>query len=132
MIPDLRRRRQPAGRTFEELVAEALDALPPDIQEKLENVEVVVEWQPTPAQLRHMGLGTGHTLFGLYEGIPLTERTSHYGLVLPDKITIFRQPIEARCRSDEQMRQVIQRTVLHELAHHFGISDERLRELGAY
>ena len=113
-------------------MAEALDDLPPDIQEKLENVEVVVEWQPTPVQLHHLGLRPGHTLFGLYEGVPLTGRTSHYGLVLPDKITIFRQPIEAHCRSDEQVRQVVRRTVLHELAHHFGISDERLRELGVY
>ncbi len=119
-------------RAFEELVTEALNSLPPDIQEKLNNVEVVVEWRPSPAQLRSLGLGSGHTLFGLYEGIPLTERTSHYGMVLPDKITIFRQPIEARCRSEEEIRRMVRRTVLHELAHHFGIPDERLRELGAY
>jgi predicted Zn-dependent protease with MMP-like domain len=124
--------RQRGDKTFEELVAEALDSLPPDIQEKLENVEVVVEWRPSPAQMRRMGLGPGQTLFGLYEGVPLTERTSGYGLVLPDKITIFRQPIEAYCRTDKQVRQTVQRTVLHELAHHFGISDDRLRELGAY
>ncbi len=124
--------RQRGDKTFEELVAEALDSLPPDIQEKLENVEVVVEWRPSPAQMRRMGLGPGQTLFGLYEGVPLTERTSGYGLVLPDKITIFRQPIEAYCRTDEQVRQTVRRTVLHELAHHFGISDDRLRELGAY
>ena len=124
--------RQRGDKTFEELVAEALDSLPPDIQEKLENVEVVVEWRPSPAQMRRMGLGPGQTLFGLYEGVPLTERTSGYNLVLPDKITIFRQPIEAYCRTDEQVRQRVRRTVLHELAHHFGISDDRLRELGAY
>lgn len=130
MIPGLRRPRR--AKTFETLVAEALDSLPPDIQEKLENVEVIVEWRPSPAQLRRLELGAGRTLFGLYEGIPLTRRTSGYNMVLPDKITIFRQPIEAHCRSDEQVRQVVCRTVLHELAHHFGISDERLRELGAY
>jgi predicted Zn-dependent protease with MMP-like domain len=124
--------RQRGDKTFEELVAEALDSLPPDIQEKLENVEVVVEWRPSPAQMRRMGLGPGQTLFGLYEGVPLTERTSGYNLVLPDKITIFRQPIETYCRTDEQVRQTVRRTVLHELAHHFGISDDRLRELGAY
>jgi len=118
--------------SFEALVAEALDGLPPDIQEKLENVEVVVEWRPSPAQLRHLGLRPGHTLFGLYEGIPLTRRTSGYNMVLPDKITIFRQPIEAHYRSKQQIMQAVQRTVLHELAHHFGISDERLRDLGAY
>jgi predicted Zn-dependent protease with MMP-like domain len=120
------------GKTFEELVVEALDSLPPDIQEKLENVEVVIELRPSPAQLRRLGLGPSQTLFGLYEGIPLTERTSHYGMVLPDKITIFREPLEARCRSDEQVRQLVRHTVLHELAHHFGISDERLHELGVY
>jgi predicted Zn-dependent protease with MMP-like domain len=124
--------RQRGDKTFEELVAEALDSLPPDIQEKLENVEVVVEWRPSPAQMRRMRLGPGQTLFGLYEGVPLTERTSGYGMVLPDKITIFRQPIEAYCQTDEEVRQTVRRTVLHELAHHFGISDERLRELGAY
>lgn len=132
MIHELRRPRQSGGKTFEELVTEALDSLPPDIHKKMENVEVVIEWRPSPAQLRRLGLGPGHTLFGLYEGVPLTNRTSHYGMVLPDKITIFRQPIEAHCQSEAQVRQMVRRTVLHELAHHFGISDERLRELGAY
>jgi predicted Zn-dependent protease with MMP-like domain len=127
-----RPRRLPGGRTFEELVAEALDGLPSDIQEKLENVEVVIEWLPSSAQLHRLGLKSGQTLFGLYEGIPRTGRTSGYSMVLPDKITIFRQPIEAHCQSDEQVRQTVRRTVLHELAHYFGISDERLRELGAY
>jgi predicted Zn-dependent protease with MMP-like domain len=121
-----------SGKTFEVLVAEALDGLPADIQQKLDNVEVVVEWRPSPAQLRSLGLGPGGTLFGLYEGVPLTQRTSGYNLVLPDKITIFRQPIEDYCRSDDQVKQVVRRTVLHELAHHFGISDDRLHELGAY
>jgi predicted Zn-dependent protease with MMP-like domain len=130
MVSKLRRPRD--GRAFETLVIEALDSLPPDIQEKLENVEVVIERRPSPAQLRRLGLRPGRTLFGLYEGVPLTSRTSHYGLVLPDKITIFRQPIEAHFRTDDQVRQAVRHTVLHELAHHFGISDRRLRELGVY
>ena len=130
MIPGLRRPRRP--KDFEALVAEALDDLPPDIQARLENVEVIVEQRPSPVQLQRLGLGPGRSLFGLYEGIPHTRRTSGYNMVLPDKITIFRQPIEAHCQSDEQVKQVVRRTVLHELAHHFGISDERLRELGAY
>jgi predicted Zn-dependent protease with MMP-like domain len=125
-------RRPRDGASFESLVAEALDSLPPDIQEKLENVEVVVESRPSLVQLQRLDLRPGHTLFGLYEGVPLTKRTSGYSMVLPDKITIFRQPIEAHCQTDEQVKQVVRRTVLHELAHHFGISDERLRELGAY
>jgi predicted Zn-dependent protease with MMP-like domain len=123
---------QRSDRTFESLVAEALDGLPPDIQSKLENVEVVIAWRPSPLQLRRLGLRPGQTLFGLYEGVPQTQRTSHYGLVLPDKITIFQQPIEASCRSDAEVKKTVRRTVLHELAHHFGISDDRLRELGAY
>jgi predicted Zn-dependent protease with MMP-like domain len=79
-----------------------------------------------------VGLRPGQTLFGLYEGVPQTQRTSHYGLVLPDKITIFQGPIERLHRSPEAIREQVRRTVIHELAHHFGISDERLRELGAY
>jgi predicted Zn-dependent protease with MMP-like domain len=74
VIPGLRRPRK--AKTFETLVVEALDSLPPDIQAKLENVEVVVEWRPSPAQLRRLGLGPGRTLYGLYEGIPHTRRTS--------------------------------------------------------
>ncbi len=123
---------QHSGRHFEVLVAEALDSLPADIQEKLENVEVVVDWRPSAVQLRSVALRPGQSLFGLYEGVPQTKRTSSYGMVLPDKITIFQQPIESVCRSDEQIKQLVRRTVLHELAHHFGISDDRLRELGAY
>jgi predicted Zn-dependent protease with MMP-like domain len=123
---------QRSGKAFEALVADALDNLPPDIQDKLENVEVIVEWRPSPAQLRGPGLRPGQTLFGLYQGVPQTQRTSSYGMVLPDKITIFQQPIEAYCRSDEEVVQTVRHTVLHELAHHFGISDDRLRELGVY
>jgi predicted Zn-dependent protease with MMP-like domain len=123
---------QRSGKAFETLVADALDNLPPDIQDKLENVEVIVEWRPSPAQLRALGLRPGQTLFGLYQGVPQTQRTSSYGMVLPDKITIFQQPIEAYCRSDTEVVQTVRRTVLHELAHHFGISDDRLRELGVY
>ena len=123
---------QLSGRDFEVLVAEALDSLPADIQEKLENVEVVVDWRPSAVQLRSVALRQGQSLFGLYEGVPQTKRTSSYGMVLPDKITIFQQPIESVCRSDEQIKRLVRRTVLHELAHHFGISDDRLRELGVY
>jgi predicted Zn-dependent protease with MMP-like domain len=123
---------QQGGRNFEVLVAEALDSLPADIQEKLENVEVVVDWRPSAGQLRSVALRPGQSLFGLYEGVPQTKRTSSYGMVLPDKITIFQQPIESVCRSDEQIKRLVRRTVLHELAHHFGVSDDRLRELGVY
>lgn len=117
---------------FEQLVVEALDGLPPFFQEKLQNVEVVVADWPTEAEIRAVGLKPGQLLFGLYQGIPLTRRTRAYNLVLPDKITIFRLPIERVCRTREQVIQRVQHTVKHELAHHFGISDDRLRELGVY
>ena len=117
---------------FEQLVIEALDALPPAFQEKLRNIEIVVSDWPTVAEQRAVGLKPGHLLFGLYQGIPLTRRTSHYSLVLPDKITIYRLSIERTCHTREAVIQKVQHTVKHELAHHFGISDDRLRELGAY
>ncbi|MDI7275590.1 MAG: metallopeptidase family protein [Anaerolineae bacterium] len=110
--------------------AEALDALPEEIAARLENVEVVVEDRPTRQQLIRARLRRGHTLFGLYEGVPRTERTSHYGLVLPDKITIFQEPIETCCRSPQEIREQVRRTVVHEIAHHFGIDDRALREMG--
>ncbi len=117
---------------FEQLVAEVLDSLPEDIVRYLDNVEVVVAWAPTPDQLHRAGLRPGQTLLGLYEGVPLTQRGLHYGLVLPDKITIFQGPIQNMAYNRADLRHLVRRTVLHELAHHFGISDERLRELGAY
>jgi len=136
MSDDARPRPGPAPQftleAFEQLVVQALDELPDFFKQKLQNVEVVVADWPTPAELRAVGLKPGQLLFGLYQGIPLTRRTSHYGLVLPDKITIYRLPIERICRTQAQIINQVQRTVKHELAHHFGISDDRLRELGAY
>ena len=117
---------------FERLVAEALDSLPPEIQDKMENVEVVIKPRPSRAEVRTLGLPRGDTLYGLYEGVPLTKRTSRYGLVLPDKITIYQRPIEACCRNADEVRGLIRRVVMHEVGHHFGISDDRLRELDAY
>jgi predicted Zn-dependent protease with MMP-like domain len=117
---------------FEQLVVQALDALPEFFQEKLQNIEVVVADWPTAAELQSVGLKPGHILLGLYQGVPLTKRTNSYGMVLPDKVTIFQGPIERVCHSREQVIQQVQHTVKHELAHHFGISDDRLRELGAY
>jgi predicted Zn-dependent protease with MMP-like domain len=115
---------------FERLVAEALDGLPLDLQEKMQNVDVVIKDWPTRAELRRAALPPGETLLGLYDGVPLTKRTSRYGLVLPDKITVYQGPIEACCRTAEEVRRQVRQVVLHELGHHFGISEERLRELG--
>ena len=115
---------------FEQLVAETLDGLPADLRRLLDNVEVTVTGWPSPAVRKAAGLRPGQMLFGLYQGVPQTRRTSHYGLVPPDKITIFQGPIERVCRSPAAIRAQVRKTVLHELAHHFGISDKRLREIG--
>lgn len=114
---------------FEWLVAKAVDSLPDEFHSKLENIDVVVDGQPTPDQLADSGLKRGETLLGLYQGVPLTRRGRHYGLVVPDKITIFQKPIEAICSSDKAIVSEIRQVVWHEIAHHFGISDGRLRQL---
>lgn len=120
-------------RRFEEIVVEAIEEIPEALWKVVDNMVVTVEEWPSRRQIESVGLPPGNTLLGLYEGIPLTKRTTHYGLAPPDKITIFRGPILQFCPPDEAtIRAQIRRTVLHEIAHHFGISDERLHELGAY
>jgi len=114
---------------FEWLVAKAVDSLPDEFSTKLENIDVVVQNQPTPSQLAEVRLKHGETLLGLYQGVPLTKRSRHYGMVAPDKITIFQKSIEARCNNDTEVKAEIMRIVQHEIAHHFGISDTRLRQL---
>jgi len=114
---------------FQRIVAEAVDDLPEEFLCRLHNIDVVVEDRPTVGQLRKAGMGRGQTMLGLYEGVPQTRRGRYYGLVLPDKITIFQAPIEARCRSEDEVRAEIRRVVRHEIAHHFGIGDGRLRQL---
>jgi predicted Zn-dependent protease with MMP-like domain len=117
---------------FEALVVQALEALPEFFQQRLQNIEVVVADWPTVVERQAVGLPPGQLLLGLYQGIPLTQRTSHYGLVLPDKITIYRLSIEQVCSTPAEVIERVQHVVKHEIAHHFGISDDRLRELGAY
>ncbi|OGO07840.1 MAG: hypothetical protein A2Y92_04760 [Chloroflexi bacterium RBG_13_57_8] len=117
---------------FEKLVGEAIERLPEEFRERLENIDIVVADTPTRAQLKSFKEKHGHSLLGLYEGVPLTERTHEYGFVVPDKITVFHKSIEAMCRSDAQVIDEIQKVVRHEIAHHFGISDDRLEELGRY
>jgi len=104
---------------FEEMVATALDSLPPELGRLMSNVAVTVEHDPGPPGL-----------LGLYEGIPLTSRTTQYAGVLPDRITIYRQAICAICRTEDEVADEVRRTVVHEVAHHFGIDDDRLDELG--
>ncbi|MEW5987205.1 MAG: metallopeptidase family protein [Chloroflexota bacterium] len=117
---------------FEELVAQALDELPPYFQERMSNVAVLVQPWPSRRELEQAGVRPGHTLLGLYHGIPLTERTHAYGLVPPDTITVYQGPIEQTAQTAAEVVAAVRHTVIHELAHHFGISDARLRELGAY
>lgn len=117
--------------TFEALVTQALDDLPDPFLKALENIEVVVEQEPSVEQQRRLAM-PGGTLLGLYEGVPRTLRSSAYGLVAPDKITIFEGPIRRASSDGASLKALVKRTVLHEIAHHFGITDDRLRELGAY
>jgi predicted Zn-dependent protease with MMP-like domain len=111
---------------FRKLVGEAIDSLPSEFAKKLNNVAVVVEDTPTVQQLRKLRLSPREFLFGLYEGIPQTKRGSYSG-VLPDKITIFKNSIEKVARSDEEIKAQVRATVIHEIGHHFGLSDEDLR-----
>lgn len=116
---------------FEQLVADVLDSLPGEFGRHLDVVEVQIAARPTRAQRRSLGLKPGETLYGLYEGVPLTERSSDL-LLTPDLITIFQEPLERDFPNSDQLRAQVRRTVLHELAHFFGISDERLHQLDAY
>ena len=118
----------PQDLDFEALVADALDSLPPEIAARMENVQVVVEDEPSAATLATLSPGT--SLFGLYHGIPLTKRGAGYGNVLPDKISIYRGPITRYWRTPDRIRDQIRRTVIHEIGHYFGIDEERLHELG--
>ncbi len=108
---------------FEELVAEAIDGLPPWVLDRLDNVEVIVQDHPPPGQ---------PGLLGQYHGIPLTRRGPGYSGVLPDTITLFRSTIERSAGGDEELRRLIAHTMEHEVAHFFGISDDRLRDMDAY
>lgn len=113
-------------RRFERIVERAVASLGDEMQSRLDNVEIVIAREPGPDQT-----GNGdEVLFGLYEGIPLTERTSAYGMTLPDKITIFQGPLERGFTTPADLYEQICVTVLHEIAHHFGIDEDRLVELG--
>jgi predicted Zn-dependent protease with MMP-like domain len=114
---------------FELLVVKAVDSLPEELRSSLENVAVLVDDWPTQHQLDKARLGRGQTLLGLYEGVPLTKRGVGYGMVQPDRITIFQKPIEAKCKNGDSIVKEIQQVVWHEIAHHFGIGESRLRQI---
>lgn len=118
---------------FEELTVKAIKELPEDFRSKLENVDIVIENEPNMNTARELNLGSKGHLLGLYRGVPLKARTHYYGMVLPDKITLYKANIERVCKVQnlniyDEVKHVLQ----HEIAHHFGISDNRLKDLGIY
>lgn len=112
---------------FEQLVRDGIQAIPQHFREALNNVSIVVEEQPSQEQKKRFNLYGGRTLFGLYEGVPQTERGSGYGLVPPDKITIFKKPILNASTDPEDVRKLVADTVWHEIGHHFGIGENDIR-----
>ncbi len=117
---------------FEALVDEVFDALPEGFRGRLQNVAIVVEDWPDRATLRSVRLRHPAQLLGFYHGIPLPRRGRGYNMVTPDRISIYRMPILRQCRDEQELRETVQRVLQHEIAHHFGIDDDRLHDLGAY
>jgi len=112
---------------FQELVEKALQRLPEEFRDHLENVDVIIEDWPSPQQLASARVRHRAGLLGLYEGVPVTERGQRYNLVLPDKITIFQKPVEVICHSPKEVELEVERVLRHEIGHHFGIGEGRLR-----
>jgi len=111
---------------FEKIVKEGIKAIPKRFLEKLDNIDIVIEDEPNSWQLRKLKTRKGFLIFGLYEGVPKTKRGS-YGMVLPDKITIFKKPIEKIAQTEKEIREIVKNTIWHEIAHHFGFSEEEVR-----
>jgi len=117
---------------FEELVIKAVEDLPKVFKDKLENVDIIVEDEPTTGASGVVDEHYKRLLLGFYQGVPLSKRTHYYGMVMPDKITIFQKNIERICKTVQDIVHLVTHTIQHELAHHFGISDNRLKDLGIY
>ncbi len=117
---------------FDPLLEQAIAELPLSIRRHIVNVAIVVEDLPDERTMELANVDNPFDLWGFYDGVPLTARTHDYGLVPPDKISIYRQSILAHCRTEDEVRKAIRTTLRHELAHYFGIDDDRLEELGAY
>ncbi|HEX9021713.1 MAG TPA: metallopeptidase family protein [Nitrospirota bacterium] len=111
--------------SFEKIVQHSLRRLPRRFKRKLENISIEVEERPAAALLRDMGITSG-TLFGLYQGVPLTERGWNYGNMLPDRIVIYQRPIEEAAASPSEIEKIVRETVMHEIGHYFGFSDNEL------
>jgi len=117
---------------FEDMVAAAVEALPPQFRERISNLEFAVEEQARPDDYARTGSPVGSELLGVYRGIPLPKRHAGYNMALPDRIVIFRAPLVRLAHDEAELAARVHHVVLHEVAHHFGISDERLREIDAY
>jgi predicted Zn-dependent protease with MMP-like domain len=115
---------------FEALVAEALRGVPTELARALENIEIVIDDWPTAEQLAEVDLEPDEVLFGLYQGTPLPQRSPMLPFTLPDVITIFQGPLEEECETDGEIREEIRLTVIHELAHYFGMDEDTIEELG--
>ena len=111
---------------FQKLVDEALASIPEDFREAMQNIAIVIEQEPTPEQLAEVGIEPPDSLFGLYQGTPLTERQWAHGNVLPDKVTLFQQVIEDDSESDDDVIVAIGETLIHEIGHYFGLSEEEI------
>jgi len=118
-------------REFEKIVKEGIRAIPEKFLRKLDNVAIVIGDEPTPAQKKKLNIHPSWTLYGLYEGVPQVSRGANYNAVLPDKITIFQKPIEESARDEEDVKEIVKNTVWHEIAHHFGMDEDRVRQAEA-
>jgi len=114
---------------FQDIIAAAMDSLPPERIEGLKNVVITYENEPTQEQRQQQGIRSGGELLGLYEGVPLTNRGNGYNLVLPDKITIFKNPILRVTRSKSAFASQVRKTLWHEIAHYYGLDHDRIHEL---
>ena len=114
---------------FEIMVMDAVNDLPAEFRDRLENVDVMVKEWPSPEQLSKAKVQRGRSLLGLYEGVPLSRRGRAYRMALPDKITLFQKPIESRCRHIEELEQEIRVVLLHEIGHHFGMDEKWLQKI---
>jgi predicted Zn-dependent protease with MMP-like domain len=116
-------------REFERLVAEAVTLIPARFRREMKNLALVVEEEPDPELLAEMEIEPPDSLYGLYQGTPLPERTWGFGNSLPDRITIYQRPIEEDCDDEDEMRAVIGETLIHEVGHYFGLSEEEIEEI---
>jgi predicted Zn-dependent protease with MMP-like domain len=114
---------------FEQLVEDALKEIPRRFRKEMHNVAVVVEDEPSPELLEEMGVEPGDTLFGLYQGTPLPERGWGFGNNLPDRISIYQRPTEDACETEDDIRDCVAETVIHEFGHYFGMSEEEIEEI---